>query len=491
MVVAFLTGVAGGVLRRGPVPARQPRAAETVPSRVARAAVTEGLRLLIGNVYLRALTLHAAVYNLAAQVLTINLMLWAVQERQVSPGGYGLALSVGGVGAVLGTLTALRLADRLGFGPAFAASLLLSCFVPLTDDRPAVVRDGTGGGNRRRAARLRRRARQRQRLLPDAAADRHPRRPTSPHRRRLPPNHVRIHPHRQRPGRRSRGDGRHPGRCRVRHDRLGSVGHTHARPAASVSCPMRRQQQRVLPLLLAAAALVRYVRHEERAADPLLPLGLLRSRPVAGANLTALAITASTTPAMYFAVFYVQDVLGVPAGRASLLFPAVNLAVIAGSLAGPRLLGRLGARRTALAGFIGIAIGITILMALPSGGLPVAQLLSAFILIGAGLGIASVASTQTGTDAAEPALRGIASGVLNYAAQVGTAAGVALLVPLAAATGSTVMAGYRIGFLGAIAVALGGAVSSFLLPIRLQKSDPAMATKADYLPEVGGSKRLK
>ena len=246
-----------------------------------------------------------------------------------------------------------------------------------------------------------------------------------------------------------------------------------------------------LPLLLAAAAFVIFVRHEGRTTDPLLPPGLLRSRPVAGANLTALAITASTTPAMYLAVLYVQDVLGVPAGRASLLFPAVNLAVIAGSLAGPRLLGRLGARRTALAGFIGIAIGIMILVPLPSGGLPVAQLLSAFVLIGAGLGIASVASTQTGTEAAEPALRGVASGALNSAAQVGTAAGVALLVPIAAAAGPTVMAGYRIGFLGAIAVALGGAVSSFLLPIRLQKSDPAMATKADYLPKVGGSKRRK
>ena len=111
----------------------RPKAAtpEAVPAERG-AAVTEGLRLLVGNVYLRALTLHAAVYNLAGQVFTINLMLWAVQERQVSPGGYGLALSAGGVGAVLGTLTALRLADRLGFGRAFAASLLLSCFVPLT-----------------------------------------------------------------------------------------------------------------------------------------------------------------------------------------------------------------------------------------------------------------------------------------------------------------------------------------------------------------------
>jgi EmrB/QacA subfamily drug resistance transporter len=222
-----------------------------------------------------------------------------------------------------------------------------------------------------------------------------------------------------------------------------------------------------LPLLLAATAFMIFVRHEGRTADPLLPLGLLRSRSVAVASLTALAITASTTPAMYLAVLCVQDVLGVPAGRASLLFPTVNLAVIAGSLLGPRLLGRLGGRRALLVGFTGIAIGITLLMALPAGGLPVVQLLAAFTLIGAGLGTASVASTQTGTDAADPAYRGVTSGVLNSAAQVGTAVGVALLVPLAAAAaGPAVMTGYRIGFIGACAIALGGALSSFLVPVR-------------------------
>jgi EmrB/QacA subfamily drug resistance transporter len=235
-----------------------------------------------------------------------------------------------------------------------------------------------------------------------------------------------------------------------------------------------------LPLLLAAVAFVIFVRHEGRTADPLLPLGLLRSRAVAGANLTALAITASTTPAMYLAVLYVQDVLMVPAGRASLLFPAVNLAVIAGSLLGPRLLGRLGGRRTLLVGFTGIAIGITLLIALRAEGLPVIQLLAAFTLIGAGLGTASVASTQTGTDAAEPAYRGVASGLLNSAAQVGTAVGVALLVPIAAAAaGPAVMAGYRIGFLGACAIALGGALSSFLVPTLITSSSSGVvATQA-------------
>jgi MFS family permease len=183
---------------------------------------------------------------------------------------------------------------------------------------------------------------------------------------------------------------------------------------------------------------------------------------------------------MYLSVLYVQDVLGVPAGRASLLFPAVNLAVIAGSLLGPRLLVRLGGRRTLLVGFTGIAMGITALIILPAGGLPAVQLLAAFTLIGAGLGAASVASTQTGTDAADPAYRGVASGVLNSAAQVGTAVGVALLVPLAAAAaGPAIMTGYRIGFLGACAIALAGALISLLVPAR-----PTSDRKGSKVPTV-------
>src|SRR5688500_5410555 len=74
-------------------------------------------------------------------------------------------------------------------------------------------------------------------------------------------------------------------------------------------------------------------------------------------------------------------------------------------------------------------------------------------------------SHPDGTDAADPAYRGVAAGVLNSAAQVGTAVGVALLTPLTStATGSAVTAGYRIGFAGAGLIALAGALSSFLVP---------------------------
>jgi MFS family permease len=97
----------------------------------ARLTVLTGLRILFTNRYLRALTVHAATYNAAEQILVLNLIIWAVQQQNVDPGAYGLALAAAGVGGLLGTLTALRLADRCGLGRAFALSLLLSCLVPL------------------------------------------------------------------------------------------------------------------------------------------------------------------------------------------------------------------------------------------------------------------------------------------------------------------------------------------------------------------------
>jgi MFS family permease len=115
----------------------RPRPASSAPAVRARAPDNpptgwrHGLTILFRNAYLRALTIHAAAFNLAEQVLIINLVLWAVRGQGVSPGAYGLALSAAGIGALVGTLTALRLADRLGFGRAFAISLLLSCFAPL------------------------------------------------------------------------------------------------------------------------------------------------------------------------------------------------------------------------------------------------------------------------------------------------------------------------------------------------------------------------
>ena len=72
---------------------------------------------------------------------------------------------------------------------------------------------------------------------------------------------------------------------------------------------------------------------------------------------------------------------------------------------------------------------------MPPTGLPLLRLLSAFALMGLGLGVASVASTAVGTAGVTPADRGVSGGVLNSAAQLGTALGLAVLIPLATRAG--------------------------------------------------------
>ena len=93
--------------------------------------------------------------------------------------------------------------------------------------------------------------------------------------------------------------------------------------------------------------------------------------------------------------------------------------------------------------------------------------------MGTGLGCASVASTTSGTAAAEGSLQGLASGLLNSAAQIGTVLGLAILVPLSAArteilsetisADAALVGGFKLAFLGAAVIAACGIAIAALL----------------------------
>ncbi|WP_165949139.1 MFS transporter [Kribbella turkmenica] len=210
----------------------------------------------------------------------------------------------------------------------------------------------------------------------------------------------------------------------------------------------------------AAPLMVLFARIEQGSPQPLLPGTLARTPGVLGGNLTAAAVTASTSPPMLTAALYVQERL--PPAQAGLIFPAFNLAVIGGSLAGPRAAARHGTRRMLVTGFIGIALGVALLLLLPGDDVPLAVLLVAFAVMGVSLGLASVSSTTAGTAEVADGERGVAAGVLTSSAQLGTTLGLALCAPVTAAADP--MTGYRFGILIGIAVAFAGAVAAFTVP---------------------------
>jgi MFS family permease len=226
---------------------------------------------------------------------------------------------------------------------------------------------------------------------------------------------------------------------------------------------------------LAVVVLAFVVRHDRRAVDPLVPRGVLRAPGVIGGNLTAAALTAATTPAMLMVVLYVQNTLRLSPIHGALLFPVCNVAVVAGSLLGPRALGRIGVRGALLAGFAGVVLGALLLITLPDHGSPTAILLTCFVLMGGGLGAASMASTTAGTAGVEPAERGVAAGLLTSAAQLGTGIGLAATTPLVTIDASA-MTGYRLGFTAAAVVAVAGALAAFTVPRGLL---PDRASTAD------------
>jgi MFS family permease len=189
---------------------------------------------------------------------------------------------------------------------------------------------------------------------------------------------------------------------------------------------------------VAAVVLVMFALIERRARDPILPAAALRRPGFLRANGVSLALTATTTPAMFLAILLQQEELGRSALEAGLWCAPFNLAVIAGSM--------LTLPRAMPAGLVTIAAGAGALATLTAAGI-----LIAFVLMGVGLGCASVASTACGTAALSDGEQGIASGVLNAAAQIGTAVGLAAFVPL----------GYHAGFAAVAVFALAAATRSW------------------------------
>ena len=155
-------------------------------------------------------------------------------------------------------------------------------------------------------------------------------------------------------------------------------------------------------------------------------------RPLAAALIVSLVLTAATTPTLFFITLHLQDGLGWSPTATGAGYLPVVLAVIAGALLAPRLVGAHGAAAVMAGGLALIAAGVAALTGItPDGGF-VTAVLPGEVLYGAGLGAGSVAATTLGTAALPAARQGLASGLLNTAAQVGTALGLAVLVAIAA-----------------------------------------------------------
>ncbi|MFJ3990476.1 MFS transporter [Streptomyces sp. NPDC090032] len=183
---------------------------------------------------------------------------------------------------------------------------------------------------------------------------------------------------------------------------------------------------------VAALLLAGFFVRQARARTPLMPLRILRSRSVAGANLVQMLMVAALFSFQILVALYLQQVLGYGAaetGLAMLPAAAVIGAVSLGISA--RLNARFGERNVLLTG-IALLIGVLGLLARVPVHAHYATDILPVMFLAAGFGLALPALTSLGMSGASEADAGLASGLFNTTQQIGMAVGVAVLSTLAA-----------------------------------------------------------
>ncbi len=219
-----------------------------------------------------------------------------------------------------------------------------------------------------------------------------------------------------------------------------------------------------------------FVAREARAANPLVPLGIFRSRNLSGANAIQALMVAGMFGMFFLGALYLQRVLGFDSLEVGLGFLPVTAIIGTLSLGfSAKLNLRFGPRATLLPGLVSVAVGLLLFSRISVDGSYWTEVLPAMVLIGAGAGLSfpSLMTLAMGGVSREEA--GLASGLVNTTLQVGGAIGLAVLATMSTNRTADLLAsghsqasaltdGYRLAFvIGAGLVLLAVAIAATVL----------------------------
>ncbi|WP_103533603.1 MFS transporter [Streptomyces sp. SM11] len=218
----------------------------------------------------------------------------------------------------------------------------------------------------------------------------------------------------------------------------------------------------LVTLVLGVVLLSAFVVVESRSAAPLVSLPMLRRRTVAFGNLGGLVTFSMMSTVVFVLTLYLQEVLDLSPFSTGLVFGVQGvLSVVAGMFA-PKLIGRVGARRTLELSLLGQGLFIGALLGLGTG--------SGVWLATAAVSLASmchlgaiIAYGLTVTSGIPNEQQGLATGLVTTTQQVGLTVGIPLLGVLAT-TQDTLFDGVRtvVAVAAAILLAAGAAVAAGL-----------------------------
>jgi EmrB/QacA subfamily drug resistance transporter len=249
----------------------------------------------------------------------------------------------------------------------------------------------------------------------------------------------------------------------------------------------------------AVGLLVLFVLRENSAANPLVPMGIFYSRNVVGANLIQIAGAAGMFGIFFLGSLYLKGVLGY--GAMEIGFAFLPTTILMGALSvrfTEPLVTRFGARPVVVTGLVLITVGLILFTRAPVQGSYAAHVLPVVSLLGIGAGLAFPSLMTLAMSGVTADNAGLASGLVNTTAQVGSALGLAVLATLSASHTSTLLhaghgskdalvGGYHLAFWIAVGLLIGAVViaATVLQPVAATADQqPADASVREALEAV-------
>ena len=238
-------------------------------------------------------------------------------------------------------------------------------------------------------------------------------------------------------------------------------------------------------LIGAAVALVAFVLVELRVRTPMLPMRLFRDATFTGAQIAAFAISASFFAIFLYATLYLQQILGLSAIEAGLVYLPGTILMLIVSGATAQLGAKVPARTMIAGGLALVAVGMA-LFTLADETSSWWAVMPGLLLACLGTGFFNPALSNVALGSVPVEQSGLAAGVNDTARQAGIAVGVAALgalIPAEAALNgggaAEYVAGLHDAFYVAPSLAAAGAVAAALL---ISKRFGTAATVEDGAP---------
>ena len=251
-----------------------------------------------------------------------------------------------------------------------------------------------------------------------------------------------------------------------------------------------------------AALLAGFVAIERRSSDPLVPLGIFRSRGLTRANIGAMTLFGSYVSFQFLVTQYLQTLAGWSALSTALAFLPAGVVVALLSARMSAIIGRFGTTRVTVLAFISLVTGYAVFLRVGVSPDYPAVILPAVVLIGIAFGLGFSALSLAATAGIPDREQGLAASLFQTSFQVGGAIVLAIVTAVVDAGGASritsaqaTLGAYKpalavitaVSALGAL-TALSGLLSARRqlvpkeAPVRVPAPDPVRALAPEPVP---------